>query len=236
MEDDAEATAADEGTSDESADDGPSEQERLKVYGISKLKAQHLIVGEGETVNVSLRGSGAERYKRFAHRVPIKTADHLKRVIGVPDEVATKYCRCPEGLTQAFSGEFEKIEDLSESQREQLRAATDAYVHGNSELVAHYAPAIDKALSLVEKAAVSLIGFLDITVERNAVMNVSPSVDVLFARNVLIKLGGKIRFTSPLKVDCSSIRGEESLMSAIVVDPGGMIASRVAASSGGGPQ
>ena len=208
MGDQEDAAADDERTAEQGGEE-QSRRDRLKaVYGISKLKAENLVVAEGETVSVSLRGAGAERYKRFAHRVPIQSVDDLKRVIGVPDEVAANSCRCVD-LSEAFSGEFERIGDLSPSQREQLRAATDAYVHGNSKLVSHYAAAIDKGLALVNKAAISVVGFLDITVERNAVLNVSPSVDVIVARNVLIKLGGKIRFTSRLKIDCSSIRGEE---------------------------
>ncbi len=194
-------------------ENGDAERLKLYVYGITKPRREDLTVSEGERTEITVRGSGAKRWEHLAHRVPIQTVDDLKRVIGIPDQVARDHCRCPEGLVEAFPPGFDKISDLSSNQRDQLRAATDAYVHGNSALVAHYAPTINRALSMVDKSRVVVVLFQDIIVERNAVLTVSPSLDVLFANKVMIKLGGRIRFTSRLKIDCSSIEGEERFVS-----------------------
>jgi hypothetical protein len=103
------------------------EKQRLAVYGLATLgRRSNLTVNEGESINVTLRGGGAERYERSARYLPVKTVDDLKRMIGVPEEVARQRCRCPEELSASFPPGFETIEDMSPWQRDLLRAAADA--------------------------------------------------------------------------------------------------------------
>jgi hypothetical protein len=190
-------------------DEAREDAARLAVYDLAEVHRANLTLDEGERLNLTLRGAGKGRYKEAARFLPVASVTDLKRFIGVPDAVMRHRCRCPEGLSEAFPPGFERIEDLSPTQRDVLRAATDAYVHGDSETVAHYVPAIDKALTLVGRAKVSIVLFADIVVERDAVLTVAPSIDVLFANKVRIKQGGRIRFRSRLKIDCLSIQGDE---------------------------
>jgi hypothetical protein len=205
----------DQPVSGASAAPPPSYEERLKLYGLSqnKVKAADLTVGGGECINLSLRDEEASRYSKIAQRIPAPTVSDLKRLIGTPDATVQAQCRCPEGLTQTVSPTFEKLTDLSASQREVLRAASEEYIHGNSQLVESYVPAINKALSLSGKARVTLLPFFDIVVERDAVLTIDATVDVILANKVIIKLGGRIRLIGRVKIDCTSIQGEESFVS-----------------------
>lgn len=189
----------------------PTDEERLKTYGLSKehVKLTDLVVAEGERTRISAREPG--RFSGYVHRIPMKSVNDLKRMIGIPDSIAHAHgIRATlEGLSETLPGTFRNLSDLSSSQREVLRRASDAYIHGLSTVVDVYSAAINNAIALSPAAIIGVITFGDITVERGGVLFVDPSISVLFANKVLIKLGGRIRVLGRLKIDCSSIQGEE---------------------------
>jgi hypothetical protein len=196
----------------------PTDDERLKAYCLPKehAKPTDLVVSEGERIRISAREPG--RFSGNTHAIPVKSVNELKRMIGIPDSVAQSHSKCAilEGLSETIPGTFRNLSDLSSSQREVLRRASDAYIHGLSTAVSVYSPAIDKAIALSPAAIIGIVTFADITVERGGVLLVDPSVSVLYANKILIKLGGRIRALGRLKIDCSSMQGEEPFVNRAV--------------------
>jgi hypothetical protein len=196
--------------SEQEAVSPPSVEERLKVYGLKERKGLvDLRVADGENIRISVRDPG--RYRPNAYSVKVKSVEHLKQMIGTPDEVIRTQGVCcpPEGLTETLPATFKELSDLSSSQRETLRLASDAFLYGLSSAVEAHRPAINLAVNLSAAAIIGIITFNDITVQRNGVLTVDPSVSVLFANKVRIELGGRIRVLGPLKIDASSIEGDE---------------------------
>jgi hypothetical protein len=190
----------------------PPLEERLKFYGLSpdRVHLEDLALGEGESIRVSLRGDS--RFAKSAHRIRVNSITDLKRLIGVPDAVVRQQCACRFGadLSETVPPGFKTVNELTPEQIQTLGAAAHEYIHGNSEPVRHYESALNQAISSLKRSAVSLALFQDILVERNATLILDSSVDVIFARHITIKLGGKIRaLGSFVKYDCSSVQGEE---------------------------
>jgi hypothetical protein len=201
----------------------PSDDDRAKVYGFAEadLHLTNLVLGEEECARLSGREDSPHR--KSAHRIPVKSVADLKRMIGVPDAVAQAQCRrCPEGLSELPAPTFNTKAHLTPGQIQVLRLAAEEYVHGNSALVSQFAPVIDSVIGLVSNA--NIIGFFyqDITVERNAVLTIDPSVSVLYANTVLIKRGGSIRVLGRVKLDFSTLKGEPVIISPL---PGGVSAA-----------
>ncbi len=190
----------------------PSLEERLKAYALSvnQVQLDNLVLGEGECIHLTLRGDS--RFAKAARRIPVKTVADLKWLIGVPDSVVQQQCHCrfePE-LTETVPASFKSLNDLTDAQRTTLGLAAKEYIHGNSRSVAHYEPALNQGLSLVNRSVISIVLFQDIIVERNATLTLDASIDVIFANKILVKLGGKIRaLGSYVKYDCNSVQGEE---------------------------
>ena len=190
----------------------PSDEDRAKIYGLaeSDLHLTNLVLGEEECVR--LVGREDSPHGKSAHRIPVKSVADLKRMIGLPDAVAQARCRrCPEGLAELPAPTFNTKADLTPGQIGVLRLAAEEYVHGNSAIVSQFAPGIDRVIGLISNA--NIIGFFyqDITVERNAVLTIDPSVSVLYANTVLIKRGGSIRVLGQIKMDFSTLKGETQI-------------------------
>lgn len=191
----------------------PSNEERLEEYGLSsqQVRMEDLVVGENEYIRLTLRGDVPNRYAKLAQHIRVESIAHLKRLIGVPDQVVQKQCvrPCEENLTEVISPEFNSLTDLSTKQFEVLQLAANEFIYGNSEAIAIYEPALNKAISSVIRSRITLLPFNDIIVERGGVLELDGSAEVIFANKVLIKQGGKIRLTGTVKIDCNSIQGEE---------------------------
>jgi hypothetical protein len=197
-------------------------EHRLKLYGLSHL--EDLVLGEGESIRVSLRGES--RFAKAAHRIRLKSIKDLKRLIGVPDAVVQQHCGCrfEANLSETVPPGFKSVNSLTPDQLQTLRAAAYEYIHGNSQSVQQYEPALNQAIFALNRSLVSIVLFQDIIVDRNATLILDSSVDVIFARKIIIKLGGKIRaLGSFVKYDCSSVQGEELPY----VIPAGVLATAV---------
>ena len=190
----------------------PSLEERLKPYGLtsSQVHLEDLSLGEGECIRLTLRGDS--RFTKIAKRIPVKAISDLKRMIGVPDSVVQQTCHCrfEQDLTESVPAGFKSLNDLTDAQKITLTNAAKEYIHGNSQAVAHYEPALNSAIALANRSIISIVLFGDIIVERNATLTLDASVDVVFANKILVKFGGKIRaLGSFVKYDCNSAQGEE---------------------------
>jgi hypothetical protein len=197
-----------------------SDDDRAKIYGFAEadLYLTNLVIGEEECVRLS--GREDSPHSKSVRRIPVKSVADLKQMIGVPDAVALARCRrCPEGLTELPAPTFNTKADLTPGQIQILRTAAEEYIHGNSALVSQFQPVIDSVIKLISNAYINLIFYQDITVERNAVLTIDPSISVLYANTVLIKRGGSIRVLGRIKMDFSTLKGEPQIITPF---PGGV--------------
>jgi hypothetical protein len=170
---------------------------------------ENVVVSEKEYTRLSVRDPSS-RFAKAANRIRIRAIHELKQLIGVPDSVAKRECgRRFESPAEVVAPVFESIGQLTAQHQDALRLAAREFIYGNSETVAHYAPALDKAIGMVGRAVITVVAANDIIVERNATLELDGSVDVIVANKVLVKQGGQIRVTGPVKIDCESIEGEE---------------------------
>ena len=160
----------------------PPLEERLKTYRLSshQVHLEDLSLGEEESIHLDPSGG---RFAKAVRHIPFKTIGELKQLIGVPDSVVQRYCRCrfAPDLAETVPTGFKSMNDLSASQRATLQLAAKEYVHGNSESVIQYEAALNQSISLSERSKIAILLFQDIIVERHATLTLNVGVDILFA-------------------------------------------------------
>ncbi len=103
---------------------------------------------------------------------------------------------------------MQKIESRSEHENVLLKALTRAYLSGRSR---DFQTANATWKEFVQKIELGVFSANDITVEAGGVLVVDRDVDLLKARNILIKTGGRMVINgSGLTIRCKSLKGESA--------------------------
>jgi hypothetical protein len=202
------------------ADRGDFEK-RLKKYNLDAGAIEIDTLDVPPSTKTLLSISTKERSFHKPQILVSNDIDQVKRWVGLPDKlmdqapqlrrprVATGWL--PPGLAHKGAGAgarkaaaaalaaFDRGK-LSSSQLDVLRGAAEAYVRGDSRLVASYRPILTQFIPRFEIPAWL---FKVIRVRSGAVLEFGPGYHVLTAWKIIIEQGGTIRSRGSLNVDCT---------------------------------
>ena len=187
-----------------SEDDDKGLHERLQPYGIGEdgVFPEDVVVPPGQMLELTSR-RGASKEKGIVSLHP-KSIDDVKRWIGVPDEIARVRACPPECPTAVATVERpSELRNLGQAQLRGLYQLGEAYVHGDSALVAAYKNTLDQLVTDAVIVGVFIRQDLDVY----GVLELGPDIKLLWARNVRIWPRGTIRCRGRTKFDCLSIEG-----------------------------
>lgn len=160
--------------------------------------------------------SASPRHSSYRRPRLLQTADLdvLKRWIGVPDAAVKGRCLLDReqraALTEAerlatgqTAREPEKATPAVAARMDALRAHAQAYLYGDSSLVAKAKPSIERQFGL---AAVAAWLFPKVKVSSGSVLFFGPGANVLLASELEIEEGGQIISMGPLTVRVMTLR------------------------------
>jgi hypothetical protein len=184
---------------------------RLRPYGFQVAEVEqalgNLVVARGQQVHVTRRNPAVERHIR---QLPVpKSLAEVKRIIGVPDEVARVLSRPlrPLAVNPALVSS-QLAPELTAPVNASLWASARHAVFGTSGSVSpSEIVSIDQWIAHINPVIFAGL-FQDITVQSGGRLYIDADVQVLFANNILIEQGGQVLcLGSIVKFDCATLRG-----------------------------
>lgn len=186
--------------------------DKLKELEIKapQVAPKDLVVPANQSYIVSPKDpkiAGVKWVKDVGVNVRPKSWAHLKKMIGIPDKAAKNLPRQPEKrVTRLVSAETLKRDSKARKAfTEDATTLAKAYLYGDSSLTAQHESVLSAHYG---KFGVWIPLFRDITIEKNATFLVASAVKSLIARDIKIKVGGKLESQSDvLHINCRSMEG-----------------------------
>jgi hypothetical protein len=193
-------------------------EQRLSVYGLAEQHAltEAIVVPPGvkltlvAPVHSNTAAVGHQKQNTGYNKLFPKSMEEVKRWVGVSDHVGKQSNSCCYNLSDiAFVNSPEELRHLSAAQLQTLYKIARAYVYGDSTSVKSYLPAIDHLVAKISVAGlIGLFSAKDIDVLPKGILEISPSIKILFANNIRIWKGAAVYLDSATKIDCASIVGQ----------------------------
>ncbi len=184
---------------------------RLEVHRLNydEVAPQNLVVPAGETYLLAPEDphkSGAKWVPNIGCKAKIESLDDLKLWMGIPDAIARKLQprhRTPPVLR---GGRVEVGPLVPTKATASMFEVAKAFLVGDSAL---HAENLEAIWELVEEQPTQWFPVLaDVTIEHDALLILSPSVNKFIAGNIYIKRNGQMRVQSGfIKLECVSITG-----------------------------
>jgi hypothetical protein len=209
-----------------SPEDAEDFTKRLAVYGMDAetISQSELKVPPNSVVRLAMSSDTFIPPRVMRAR----NFDELKAWIGVPDTAFDGAPIRPERLPRPFrtmrrasaAEDSERgrasvssrrqtetsaimVKDLRGTDLDTVRHAAKAYIRGDSRLVSHYRPIIER---FYEEILVPVWAFLNIHVASGAVLEFGPGANVLIAHSITVEEGGEIRSQGHLNVSATLLK------------------------------